>query len=63
MRGYVDTDNLVEVVRCKDCKWWSEVDDDCGVRYGQCINPKYVISDVVFLNEDWYCADAERKEE
>ena len=55
--------DYVQIVRCKDCKWWSEVDDDCGVRYGQCINPKYVISDVVFLNEDWYCADGERKEE
>lgn len=42
------TVDAVEVVRCKDCKWYS--DDYCcqfGDDYG----------------DDWYCADGERREE
>ena len=55
------TIDVLEVVRCKDCKWWSEVDEDNGKKFGECKHPSYVISDTVFINEDWYCADGERK--
>ena len=53
----------VEVVRCKDCKYWELCDEEDGISYGQCMHPSCVISNTVFLNEDWYCADGERKKE
>ena len=55
--------DYVQIVRCKDCKHWEVCDEEDGISYGQCMNPLWVISNTVFLNEDWYCADGERKEE
>ena len=52
-----------ELVRCKDCKWWELVDDYYAKGYGKCTCPTSVIKSLSFLNEDWYCADGERKEE
>lgn len=47
---------LVRVVRCKDCKYWKEIESinlkgygDCGQANG--ITPK---------PGDWYCADGEK---
>lgn len=53
--------DYVQIVRCKDCKWWEVCDEEDGISYGQCMNPLCVISNTVFLNENWYCADGERK--
>lgn len=47
------TDNIVVVVRCKDCKNWMR--RECGA-YGTCKNLDG------FYDADWYCADGERKE-
>lgn len=55
------TVDAVEVVRCKDCKHWELCDEEDGISYGQCMHPLCVISNTVFLNENWYCADGERK--
>lgn len=52
-----------ELIRCKDCKWWELVDDYYAKGYGECTCPSSVIKRSSFLNEDWYCADGERKEE
>ena len=43
-----DNPNFVEVVRCKDCKHYN---------YGDCVAMKYRAR-----NNDWFCADGERKE-
>ncbi len=42
-----------ELVRCKDCKWWTQVNNSLQ---GRC---------AVFLmyqTREWYCANAERRE-
>lgn len=42
--------DAVEVVHCRDCKWW-DVDSDCiFCEYGRV--PK----------DDWFCADGERRD-
>ena len=42
-----------ELIRCRDCKWWSEISNDQGrCSWWRC-----------YPSGDWYCADAERKEE
>lgn len=54
----------VEVVRCKDCKWWSE--DDNGL-YGYCMAMKHGYMSANWeigiyrkYKGDFYCADGER---
>lgn len=48
--------DVVEVVRCKDCKWWKKQSDDIQ---GKCtlfgLYPFYPTG-------SWYCANGERKE-
>lgn len=53
------TIDAVEVVRCKDCKWWQ--DSEVGVvEYPICTR----IHDMVFeMGADGYCSKGERKEE
>lgn len=38
-----------ELVRCKDCKHWEQSNGHCPFNS-------------IFTNEDWFCADGERKE-
>lgn len=47
--------DAVEVVRCKDCKWWNT--DWYKGEHGECPN--------VFCETtaDWFCADGERKDD
>lgn len=38
---YAPLVNIVEVVRCKDCKWWDKEREQCGITpsaspYGHC---------------------------
>lgn len=48
------TDDMVEVVRCKDCKY-------CGEEYGWNAKPyKYCALHHQFMTADWFCADGER---
>ncbi len=44
-----------EIIRCKDCKHWDPEDKKCDCGH-----------DIIWQlprHADWYCADAERKEE
>ena len=45
--------DIVEAVRCKDCKF--HTDEEPGMVYCPGILGNWV-------NDDWYCADGERKE-
>ena len=48
------TADVVEVVRCKDCKWWDNEDDAerCTHKYN-----------TMWAKPDEYCSYGERKEE
>lgn len=47
---------LVEIITCKDCKYYREDDDT-----GHCTN--HTCEDITFwCHDDYYCADAERRE-
>ena len=47
---------MVELVRCKDCKHFIKTANDA---IGHCTKD---ISCWIFRNDDWFCADGERKE-
>lgn len=51
--------NVVEIVRCKDCKWCN---DDCS----ECMNPNLALggdyASCLYIDPDWFCADGEQKE-
>ena len=54
--GFMDTKDVrsadvVEVVRCKDCKWWKEY---------HCTNINGAFG--VVENENWFCCSGERKD-
>lgn len=58
------TVDAVEVVRCKDCKWWDEDEND---PYGYCmamkhgyISARWEIGIYRKYKGDFYCADGER---
>lgn len=51
------TIDAVPVVRCKDCKWWGDIDPrnrytDCYCHVVECST-----------EPDWFCADGERKDD
>lgn len=53
-KGYADRD--LEIIRCKDCKWWHESETvegfgDCGQANGLTLKPS-----------DWFCADGKLKD-
>lgn len=53
-KNMIEKTELVQVVRCKDCKWWDEESTFCLNIEG------------VYGNEttsDWFCADGEVKHE
>ena len=59
--------DIVEVVRCKDCRWWDKRD---GANYGYCHAAKHghfskhwEISIYRTYQPDFYCADGERRSE
>jgi len=41
----------VQVVRCKDCKYWDSEDHNCNIKIGW-----------FACDADWFCADGIRKE-
>ena len=62
--GYMDTKSIVdllndlpsaqpEIIRCKDCKWWSNDD------YRECSSPNY--DDGYITPAGFYCGYAERR--
>lgn len=52
----------IEVVKCKDCKWWQKTDNYDGV-FGCCEHIEMLIDKPIFVNKDFFCADGERREE
>ena len=47
-----------EIIRCRDCKYWDQTwQSSCGPGYYYCI-----MIDMV-TNGDFYCADAERRQD
>ena len=61
------TVDAVEVVRCRDCKWWDEDDNDL---YGYCMAMKHGYMSANWeigiyrkYKGDFYCADGERRED
>lgn len=63
IRGVIDnapTIDAVEVVRCKDCRWYDN-------KYGDvCHNPRYGDGHAnyspPYVDEEYWCKDGERKE-
>lgn len=55
-----------EIIRCKDCKWWDKYSDTHGyclaAKHG-CWTEHWDISIRRTYDADWYCADAERRED
>ena len=56
-----NADELDAVVRCKDCKWWEYSISCSGIQYGKCTLEDSAIKDTVLTNNDYYCADGERR--
>lgn len=61
------TVDAVQLVRCKDCKWWDKKDD---APYGYCMAMKHGFASSHWeigiyrtYKGDFYCADGERREE
>ena len=51
-----------ELVRCGECKYWSEpVDEVDGKLYGQCERPITAINHHSLVSSKWFCADGERE--
>lgn len=46
---FVYVSEMQQVVRCRDCKFYHGVNEECGCNCG-------------YHSEDWYCADGERRE-
>ena len=47
---FVYVSDVVPVVRCRDCKFYHGVNEECGCNGG-------------YHSEDWYCAAGERRDE
>ena len=57
-KGYINspTADVVEVVRCRDCKWWKRMNGDKRL---QCFHSHGLIR----TTENDYCSRGERREE
>lgn len=55
----VPTADVVEVVRCKNCKWWKSSFTWNGKDVKVCVKDPYEPSHT----EDFYCADGERRDD
>ena len=62
---YCPLEEVPQIVRCKDCKWWDKKDDS---KYGYCHACKHghhsehwEIGIYRVYKEDWFCADGERE--
>ena len=49
------------LVRCKNCKWYAETEDEEGNVYPTCEHPEE--GGGWTRGKDWFCADGEPKEE
>lgn len=53
--GAVKQEVVGELVRCKDCRWWTQAN---AMHWGHC-----ELSNGVCPDGDWFCADGERKDD
>ena len=53
--------DMVEVVRCKDCRWGEPTKNAYGEDRIICGNDDTYIDRYITVPADWYCADGERK--
>ncbi len=64
MPRYIDkapTIDVVEVVRCKDCKHWlRELSEDGRIEY---FNFSHCEKGLYGDDHNWFCADGERRED
>ena len=65
-KGYANgvEDAESKIVRCKDCKWWADIDG--GVKafgFGCCCYGGEAMRLGFLTARDWFCADGERKDE
>ena len=49
----IEAEELVRVVRCKDCKYWYPLTKICNNVDGACCQS--------YVADDWFCADGERR--
>lgn len=61
--NYYCNEIIRRLIHCDECKHWSKVDEIDGVSYGECNYLKTQFNFGIFLNENYYCASGERKEE
>ena len=59
-KGFIKVDDLpiadvIEVVRCKDCRWYKEEKVDRGFK------PSFCVLFSRWQNSNFYCADGERR--
>ena len=54
---YMKSAEVVEVVRCKDCKHWKQT-DEIPVHYGECLDSVF---GYCAPREDFFCKDGERR--
>ena len=61
---FVYTSDVVNVVRCRNCKFGKLYLDADGHSLIQCNNPNYPTANVEIwpLELDWYCAGGERRD-
>ena len=57
--SYIWSDNTGELIRCKDCKYFKRGIECDNERFGR----GWGYYPLPSVSEDFYCADAERKEE
>ena len=62
----MSTEDLVPVVRCRECKWWERMESSPLGYCHACKHGHYSAHWEISIRrtypEDWFCADAERKE-
>lgn len=58
MGNYPLTEKAKELVRCKECKHWYHLIDDRG--HCECFALFH--DGDLFTDDDWYCANGERKD-
>ena len=56
-------ENIVEVVRCRDCKHWDEIEDTCGGGY--CNHRCWFVLDAEppIVNHSDFCSYGERRKD
>ena len=58
---YTPTANVVEVVRCKDCKWYEINELKKDGSEDKRFNPSFCMLHSRTHKSDYYCADGERR--